>query len=76
MVRGTTFFKCNECGKRFIGMDIEWMASAYSAPVCCPKCNSWHTYPIGPLNLFGVIGPLPIYKKIWERRDKEQNQTI
>ena len=74
MVRGITRFKCNECGNKFMGLDMEWNATAYTAPVCCPKCGSMHTYPAGLLNIFNLIGPSPIYKRIWKMEDERNNK--
>ncbi len=72
MVRGTTFFICDECGKKFLAPDIEYMATVYSAPQKCPKCGSWHTMPIGIGSLLGKMNPdRAFYKKIWENMDKE-----
>ena len=51
MFRGFCDFVCDDCGHRFKGMDCEWMATAYTAPVKCPKCGGWHTYPPGFLGL-------------------------
>lgn len=39
MFRGFCDFVCDDCGHRFKGMDCEWMATAYTAPVKCPKCG-------------------------------------
>ena len=46
------------------GMDCEWMATAYTAPVKCPKCGGWHTYPPGFLGLNKYV-----YRRIWKRRE-------
>lgn len=62
MILGTTTFKCDNCGERFKGVAAEWNATAYIAPVRCPKCGSMHTY---PANLGGVFGPPPTYMTIW-----------
>lgn len=51
MLRGVCTFVCDDCGHKFEGMDCEWMATAYTAPVKCPKCGGWHTYPPGFLGL-------------------------
>ena len=40
-------FVCDDCGHKFEGMDCEYCASVYTAPVKCPKCGSWHTMPSG-----------------------------
>lgn len=39
MIRGITIFKCEKCGHTFVGPDIEWHASAATAPLKCPKCG-------------------------------------
>ena len=71
MVRGKTIFICDECGKVFIAPDIEYKATVYSVPQCCPKCKTIHTMPAG-LGIFGrKLNPFRImYKKIWKCMDK------
>ena len=54
MFRGFTQFVCDDCGHKFTGPDMEWMCTVYPAPVKCPKCGGWHTYPSG----FHVCLPL------------------
>lgn len=71
MIRGTTRFKCNECGNKFTGIDMEWCATVYTVPVRCPQCGSMHTYPVRITSLFGLFGPDPIYRAIWKGLDKE-----
>ena len=68
MFRGITLFKCTQCGKRFIGLDIELAATVYSMPLKCPKCGSIRTR---PSRLFGG-GSSSIYEKIWEDMEKKQ----
>lgn len=46
MIRGTTIFKCNDCGKVFKAPDIEYLATVYSCPQPCPSCGSDHSYPV------------------------------
>ena len=58
MLRGITLFKCTECGKHFIAPDIEFGATALSAPQKCPKCGGMHTRPLGSSDA--------TYKHIWE----------
>ena len=70
MVFGTTTFKCDECGNKFIGMAAEWNATALIAPMRCTKCGSMHTYPAGFWNPSGLFGP-GIYNKIWESQDSK-----
>lgn len=50
MVRGLNLFKCTNCGKRFIALDIEWQATALSMPQKCSRCGSIRTR---PAKLFG-----------------------
>lgn len=45
MLRGKRTFICDNCGHKFEGFDIEWNCTAFSAPLKCPKCGSFHTYP-------------------------------
>ncbi len=72
MVRGKTLFICDECGKKFSAPDIEYMATIYSAPQKCPKCESWHTMPIGIGAILGKLNPQrAIYKKLWEKMDNQ-----
>lgn len=68
MVFGTTTFKCDECGNRFVAPAAEWCATVYIAPAKCPKCGSMHTYPVEISNLGGLFGS-GFYKKIWDSQD-------
>jgi len=61
MLRGMTSFKCDDCGNTFMGLDIEWNASAFSQPMKCPKCGSMHTYPSSSMK--------SIYREIWKYVD-------
>lgn len=65
MLRGTTLFKCHECGNTFRDFDIEWNATVFSTPQPCPQCNSLHTYPRWNF----LSGPRS-YRPIWEHMDK------
>ncbi len=65
MLRGTTTFVCDNCGNKFKGMDIEWMATAFSQPMKCPQCGSCHTR---PSSLFG--SNRSVYKEIWKQMDE------
>jgi len=67
MIRGKTVFKCDNCGHKFIGIDAELGATVLTAPVKCPKCGSYHTY---PPSFFGLNKS--IYKKIWEGMDRAE----
>lgn len=62
MVKGIRLFKCDNCKKIFIGLDIEYGATVFSQPVSCPKCNSSHTRPL--------FSSKSMYKRIWEEHDK------
>lgn len=71
MITGILLFYCSECGKRFMGPDIEYAATTFSQPLKCPKCGSWHTRPWSPLpaKMANVR-----YKGIWDSIDKTQHQ--
>lgn len=71
MLRGITKFTCDDCGNKFMGMDMEWNATAASCPVRCPKCGSMHTYPSG-LDLLGLRKAF--YREIWKSMD-DRNKT-
>lgn len=49
MDRGLYKYVCKDCGHEFFGVDMEWLCTAKSAPVKCPKCGSFNTYSSGPL---------------------------
>lgn len=72
MVFGTAKFKCDNCGKTFVSTAMEWNATFFLTPMPCPKCVSLHTYPIGFENLGGLLGPNPVYRKIWKSMDKNK----
>ena len=74
MIRGFTRFKCNECSKKFWGLDVEWRATAFTTPLQCPQCKSFHTYPVGILGL--GTGKAKLYKEIWESIDEDKNNII
>lgn len=67
MYRGTTLFRCNECGKLFIAPDFEYMATFFSVPQPCTRCGSMHTYPFPK-------GSRSVYRNIWVAMDKEHNE--
>ena len=46
MIRGKIPFRCTDCHKVFIDVDIEWGATVFSVPMKCPKCGSTHTLPL------------------------------
>ena len=62
MIRGKIPFRCTDCHKVFIGLDIEWQATSFSMPVTCPKCGSKHTLPL--------LASKDEYERIWETMDK------
>ena len=43
MLRGIYVYKCNQCGHKFIGADIEDRATVHSMPVHCSRCGSTNT---------------------------------
>ncbi len=66
---GSTIFTCDDCGKRFVAPNIEYLATALSMPMQCPKCGSMHTMP-GIMS--GVLNfRRSIYQKIWEKADEK-----
>lgn len=75
MISGITRFKCDRCGKKFMAFAAEWNATAFIAPMPCPNCGSIHTYPANLMNLGGILGPGPIYRKIWQLCDNEKMAT-
>ncbi|MCH4148050.1 MAG: hypothetical protein LKF33_06445 [Prevotella sp.] len=64
MLRGKIKFQCAECNQTFSALDMEFMATAYSAPVKCPKCGSWHTCPAG-----ASASEMGAYREIWKKMD-------
>ena len=70
MLRGITKFTCDDCGNKFMALDMEWNATVFTAPARCPKCGSMHTYPSG--GLFGW--KKSFYRKIWKSVD-DRNKT-
>ena len=40
MLRGTTLFRCPNCGHVFKALDIEDNATARSTPMPCPRCGA------------------------------------
>lgn len=70
MIRGALLFYCSECGKRFMGMDIEWNATSFSTPLTCPRCGSCHTRPwsLAPAQVANLR-----YKPIWDQIDNNKS---
>lgn len=66
MLRGKTKFKCAECDKTFSALDMEFMATAFSEPVKCPKCGSMHTCPAG-----ASASEMKVYREIWKKMDEK-----
>ncbi len=69
MLRGITLFKCTQCGKRFIGPDMELIATVYSAPCKCPQCGSFRTRPSRLVNPFVSTS---LYNKVWEEMETKK----
>lgn len=44
MLRGTTLFRCPNCGHVFKALDIEDSATVRSTPMPCPRCGA-KSYP-------------------------------
>ncbi len=65
-----TGFKCDACGHKFVGPDMEYAATIFSAPVKCPNCGSMHTMPSG---LFKQLYR-GMYKSIWKSYDKQMER--
>lgn len=59
MLRGTTLFRCPNCGHVFKALDIEDNATVYSMPMPCPRCGA-KSSPVGPLYIDGCTGLLSI----------------
>ena len=75
MLRGTRTFICDNCGHKFKGGDFEWNCTAFSAPLKCPKCGRFHTYPYNSVGIFGWIfgSDKSIYEDIWKTMDEQHN---
>lgn len=56
MLRGTTLFRCPNCGHVFKALDIEDNATARSTPMPCPKCGT-KSYPDGFLGDYMTSTP-------------------
>ena len=54
MVRGKIIVTCPHCGKTFVALDIEWHATALSAPVSCPHCGQT-VDPNGNKGVWGIV---------------------
>lgn len=71
MLRGTTIFKCNNCKKKFKGLDIEYNCTSLSNPQRCPYCGSFHTMPSGCGNFYRST-----YETIWKRMDESGEHEV
>lgn len=67
MHRGTTEFVCDQCGNRFMDVDLEFMATSLSVLRQCPQCGSWHTMPSGILSMLRKSS----YRRIWKSMDNQ-----
>lgn len=71
MLRGTTIFKCDNCKKKFKGLDIEYNCISLSNPQRCPYCGSFHTIPSGSEIFFRST-----YETIWKRMDESGEHEV
>lgn len=55
MLRGTTIFRCDKCGKTFKGLDLEYCCTVFSCPMPCPDCGVLCA-PFGANRLYRKIG--------------------
>lgn len=54
MLRGTTLFRCPNCGHVFKALDIEDNATVYSMPMPCPRCGA-KSFPVGIIDSFCML---------------------
>lgn len=71
MLRGTTIFKCDNCKKKFKGLDIEYNCTSLSNPQKCPYCGSFHTMPSESETFYRST-----YETIWKRMDKSGEHEV
>ena len=73
MFIGMITFVCNDCGRKFEGMDIigRWMGTFVSVPQKCPGCGSYHTMPDGFLGFRKKM----VYRFIWKLDDGIHKMT-
>ncbi len=57
MLRGTTLFRCPNCGHVFKALDIEDNATVYSMPMPCPRCGA-KSSPVGISAAWLALHPL------------------
>ncbi len=65
MLKGKSIFRCTECGKIFIGKNIEYHATIYSCPQPCKRCGGIRTLPV----LHTIF--ISVYEKLWEDMKKK-----
>ena len=70
MFRGKSIFRCTECGKIFIGKNIEYDATIYSFPQPRKRCGGIRTLPV----LHSIF--TSVYKKIWKNMEKMIRYTL
>ena len=71
MLRGTTIFKCDNCKKKFKGLDFEYNCTSLSNPQKCPYCGSFHTMQSGSETFYRST-----YETIWKRMDKSGEHEV
>ena len=54
MLRGTTLFRCPNCGHVFKALDFEDNATARSTPMPCPRCGA-KSSPVGIIDSFCML---------------------
>lgn len=65
MLRGITIFFCDNCRKRFKGLDMEYRCTILTSPQRCPYCGSYHTLPRKSVGFQDSL-----YAKIWKNMDE------
>lgn len=71
MLRGTTIFKCENCKRKFKGLDIEYNCTNLTTPQKCPYCGSFHTMPNENENFYHSL-----YETIWKRMDESGEHEV
>lgn len=72
MDRGLYKYVCKDCGHEFIGVDMEQVCTAESAPVKCPKCGSLKTAIAGPLLYYMCKDACKEFFRIMWKRKKSK----
>lgn len=76
MLLGTKTFECDKCRNKFEGMAMEYMCTSTVAPLKCPKCGSWHTFPASTFPFFGLsFLQRMTYESIWNSMDQIENKS-